>query len=577
MDPTVTADDEYYDQTWEVARIRTELEASKRNDSFFSLSSNSPLPPDMSGEKSDKDAEGSNVYDKPTSANSSIDDFNLENGVTRPYELKCNLINQCLQEEIGFGRYQQQLFVLSGLGWLADNLWFQGVAIALPQVQRELNPSRIEFTTLGLYAGLITGAMTWGILADLIGRRLSFNVTLCLAGIFGIAAGGANNFVAFVALVACTGFGVGGNLPVDGAMFLEHIPQSHQWLLTLLSAWWALGQLVASVIAWGFISNFSCDQNAAVCLKSQNMGWRYTLFTLGCMTFLIFVLRFVVFDLQESSKYLIAKGRDEEAIEVLQHLARRNGKTITLTLEKLRSIEDSSTVSRRTYWQLITDSFSNISLSHITPLFRGRRLAINTTMVFSLWALIGLAYPLFNAFLALYLSKRVSSSDSSFSVTYRNYTVLSILGIPGSLIACVVVDWTRKNGKWSIGGRKLVLAISTGLTGIFLFLFTTSKTEVAVLGYSCASSVTQNAMYGVLYAYTPEVFPAPHRGTGDALAASINRVAGILAPVIKITTTSKSGVGPSANAPVFVSASLFLVAAFIALLLPIETAGKAAM
>jgi hypothetical protein len=44
------------------------------------------------------------------------------------------------------------------------------------------------------------------------------------------------------------------------------------------------------------------------------------------------------------------------------------------------------------------------------------------------------------------------------------------------------------------------------------------------------------------------VFPAPHRGTGDALAASLNRVAGILAPVIKIATTSKSGVGPSANA-----------------------------
>jgi len=34
------------------------------------------------------------------------------------------------------------------------------------------------------------------------------------------------------------------------------------------------------------------------------------------MTFLVFVMRFIVFDLQESSKYLIAKGRDQEAIEV---------------------------------------------------------------------------------------------------------------------------------------------------------------------------------------------------------------------------------------------------------------------
>jgi len=294
------------------------------------------------------------------------------------------------------------------------------------------------------------------------------------------------------------------------------------------------------------------------------------------MTFLVFVMRFIVFDLQESSKYLIAKGRDQEAIEVLQRIARRNGKTISLTLEKLQSIQDSSAVPRLTNFQLVKSSFSSISLSHIRPLFRGKRLAINTTMVLSLWVLIGLAYPLFNAFLALYLSKRVSGT-TSFSLTYRNYTILSILGIPGSLVACAVVDCTRNGGKFSVGGRKLTLAIATALTGVFLFLFTTSTTEAAVLGYSSASSVTQNAMYGVLYAYTPEVFPAPHRGTGDALAASLNRVAGILAPVIKIATTSKSGVGPAANAPVFLSASLFLVGALLTMFLPIETAGKAAM
>jgi len=196
-----------------------------------------------------------------------------------------------------------------------------------------------------------------------------------------------------------------------------------------------------------------------------------------------------------------------------------------------------------------------------------------------LWGLIGLAYPLFNGFLPLYLQQRVSSS-ASFDETYRNYTIISILGIPGSLIACVAVDWTRNsNSRWSLGGRKLTMAISTLLTGIFLFLFTTSKTNAAVLGYSCASGLTQNAMYGVLYAYTPEVFPAPHRGTGDALASSFNRITGILAPVIKVAATGASGTAAasSANGPIFVSASLFIVAALLMVLLPIETAGKAAM
>ncbi|KAH0585599.1 hypothetical protein H2248_008829 [Termitomyces sp. 'cryptogamus'] len=202
--------------------------------------------------------------------------YDSEEGYSHAYGLKCNLINKCMQEEIGYGRYQWQLFVLTGFGWMADNIWLQGVAIVLGQVQQGLHPSRVEFATLALFAGLILGATTWGIMADLIGRRLSFNITLFLAGVFGIAAGGAPDFITFASLEACLGFGVGGNLPVDGALYLEHIPQSYQWTLTLLSVWWAFGQLVASLIAWGFIDNFSCEATATICSKSDNMGWRYT-------------------------------------------------------------------------------------------------------------------------------------------------------------------------------------------------------------------------------------------------------------------------------------------------------------
>lgn len=48
-------------------------------------------------------------------------------------------------------------------------------------------------------------------------------------------------------------------------------------------------------------------------------------------------------------------------------------------------------------------------------------------------------------------------------------------------------------------------------------------------------------MYGILYAYTPEAFPGPHRGTGDALCAGLNRIGGFIAPLIKIATTPATG------------------------------------
>jgi sugar phosphate permease len=73
-----------------------------------------------------------------------------------------------------------------------------------------------------------------------------------------------------------------------------------------------------------------------------------------------------------------------------------------------------------------------------------------------------------------------------------NYSIISVLAIPGSLIACWMVDWTRK-GRVSFGGRKFAMALSTTLTGVFLFLFTTAKNQAGVLAYSCVTSLTQCA------------------------------------------------------------------------------------
>jgi MFS family permease len=63
------------------------------------------------------------------------------------------------------------------------------------------------------------------------------------------------------------GFGVGGNLPVDGALFLEFLPGKDQYLLTLLSLWWAVGQVVASLISWVFLAKLD-NPSTEVCSDS---------------------------------------------------------------------------------------------------------------------------------------------------------------------------------------------------------------------------------------------------------------------------------------------------------------------
>lgn len=123
------------------------------------------------------------------------------------------------------------------------------MALTLPKVSLEfgVSESNIRYTTLALFTGLCIGASFWGTASDIIGRRLAFNTTLFLAGVFGMAAGGGPNWVGTAAILSCLGLGVGGNLPVDGALFLEFLPFASGNMLTMLSVWWPVGQLIASL------------------------------------------------------------------------------------------------------------------------------------------------------------------------------------------------------------------------------------------------------------------------------------------------------------------------------------------
>lgn len=128
----------------------------------------------------------------------------------------------------------------------------------------------------------------------------------------------------------------------------------------MLSIFQPLGVVICSGIAYGLVPKYSCavdlkacNQVAAgapCCTKAMNMGWRYTLFTLGAICLFIFFLRFVVFRFQESPKFLLYRGKDEKAVQVLQHIAKFNGRQSTITIETLNALtdEDSSVGSRNT-------------------------------------------------------------------------------------------------------------------------------------------------------------------------------------------------------------------------------------
>lgn len=154
------------------------------------------------------------------------------------YTRQSLIVNRALRD-MGMGRYQWELFVLCGAGWLFDDLWLVGLALSLPSLSTEfgLDANAVRYTTMALFFGMGCGSVVWGSLSDSLGRRIAFNSTLLITGVFGvmIAFGPTWSITAF--LFSAMGFGVGGALPVDGMLFLEFLPSANTRLLTLLSAW----------------------------------------------------------------------------------------------------------------------------------------------------------------------------------------------------------------------------------------------------------------------------------------------------------------------------------------------------
>ncbi|KAK7046980.1 putative MFS-type transporter PB1E7.08c [Favolaschia claudopus] len=496
----------------------------------------------------------------------SVDTWHIEtmdHAIDPIYQGKARILNNALQD-VGMGRYQWGLFVVIGFGWLADNLWLVVAGLIVVPVINEFQ-TQAPFLKLGQNIGLFVGAAFWGVSADIWGRKWAFNLTMLITGVFGVAAGGSPDYVALCALMAVLSVGVGGNFPVDSTIFIEFVPASHQYLLTVLSVWWAFGQILGSLVAWPLIGNYSCTPPE--CSRSSNQGWRYFLYAMGGLMLVFWAIRFFVFDLYESPKYLMGIGKDAEAVAIVHKIAAYNKTTSELSVEDLRA-QDKVEGEQKNVNMMSAAARRNLSVfdrDHVRPLFATRKLAYSTGLLIVIWGMVGLAFPLYGAFVTYYLDTRGATfGDGSTYITYRNTVIISVTGVPGSLIAGYLVELPHF-------GRKGTLFLSTALTGVFILLSTTSRSSNALLAWNCAFTFTSATMYGVLYALSPELFPTKDRGTGNALCATANRIFGVMAPIIALYADLTTSV------PIFIAGALFIMAGVIALLLPFESRGRAAL
>ena len=466
------------------------------------------------------------------------------------------------------------------------------MSIAANQVVLEYNPPFAHGAQLAFYLAMLVGALFWGITADIVGRWWAFNFSLFISAVFAIAAGGAPNYIGWSSLVAISAFGSGGNLVLDTTVFLEYLPSNKQWLLTLMAGWWGVGQFVAGVVAWGFmrtyrfpstssqlnysVANFSCPSDDSVpCTKANNMGWRYLFYTCGALVFCMSVARVAVIRFLETPKYLLCQNQDEKVVQTFKTLAQKYNRPCHLTVQQLQTLGQVRTAHAKR-----SSSVSEL-LVHLRGLFATSRLGVSTSLVWFTWALIGLGYALYYVFLPTYLATHGAASGNSSYITWRNYAITNLMSIPGPIVAGFLSE-TR------LLGRKYTMALGAILTSefpcttfgcssanswqvVFFFAYTGVSTDAENLGFNCAISLTYNFFYGTLYAYTVEVMPSAHRGTGNGIAVAFNRLMGIMSAVVGTYAPLTSSI------PIYICAAMVGTAGLVVLIFPFETRGKSNM
>ena len=119
-------------------------------------------------------------------------------------------------------------------------------------------------------------------------------------------------------------------------------------------------------------------------------------------------------------------------------------------------------------------------------------------------------------------------------------------------------------------GRQFAMLVSSAMMAASLFIFSTVDTQPKYVGVNGLEYFFQSMFNAVLYGWTPEVFPAPIRGTAAGLASFWGRIFSIVSPLIAAHLLDAT---PSGNSVLYLAGAGGFVCTVMIALLPRKAMG----
>jgi MFS transporter, putative metabolite:H+ symporter len=153
----------------------------------------------------------------------------------------------------------RRLLWVSGTGWMFDamDVGMLSFIIAALSVEWDLTAQQMGWIGSIQSIGMAVGALLFGLMADRIGRKNVFIITLLLFSIGSGISAFATSITIFLILRFFIGMGLGGELPVASTLVSESVPAEKRGrIVVLLESFWAAGWLIAALISYFIIPKF---------------------------------------------------------------------------------------------------------------------------------------------------------------------------------------------------------------------------------------------------------------------------------------------------------------------------------
>ena len=427
-------------------------------------------------------------------------------------------------ENLPVGSFHYKLLVVTGLGWLFDSMDTGLISFVLPILAKDwgLTPEQVGWIgSVGLI-GMALGAVLAGTIADKFGRKNVFAATVILYSVATGLCAVAWSYESLLLFRFLVGFGLGGELPVAATLMSEYAPSHLRGrFIVLLESFWGVGWLVAALISYLLIPKF---------------GWQIA-FIIGAMPALyVFLIRL---HMPESIRYLLSKGKIEEA------------RKIVLSLEKKLGV--------------VSKPFDKEFSEESTPIFKlnvltlwNKTFRVRTIMLWLAW--FGIVFSYYGIF--MWLPSIVFTQGFAVVKTFQYVLIMTVAQLPGYIAAAFLVD---------IIGRRYTLSLFLLMSGVCSYFFGNSATSYELLGWGAAMSFFNLGAWGVIYTYTPELYPTAIRALGSGWAAGFGRIGGMIAPMLVGMLLMN---GAAINMIFIMFASVFVLISFIILSLGIESKKK---